>query len=509
MNARDSGTNTPTARSIHARRALTPDGWRTDVVVRIDARGLIVAVDDAGPGRAHGAHGVTSDAGHARANGVTNDTARTPASVVSNDTAHTGEGGESARVDVLLPAPANVHSHAFQRAMAGLAERRDARVADSFWTWRVLMYRFVERLSPDDAEAIAAFNFMQMLEAGFGAVAEFHYLHHGPDGAPYTDVGEMSRRMVAAAAQTGIGMTLLPVLYLQGGCDGRPLQGGQRRFGGDPDVFQNVLAAAADAVRDLGDDGRIGVAPHSMRAVPPELIVRSASWLPAGPVHIHAAEQPAEVDEVLAAIGARPVQWLLEQAGADARWCLVHATQMTDAETDALAASGAVAGLCPITEGSLGDGIFSGARYRAGGGRFAIGSDSNVRISLVEELRQLEYTQRLAQRARAVMATPGESVGRCLLDAVVSGGAQALGRGPAGIRPGAYADLVALDTRAIELDGLRDDGLLDAWVFTAGEGLVRDVWCAGRHVVRDGRHVARERIVARYRAVMRELREAL
>ncbi|MEZ5657134.1 MAG: formimidoylglutamate deiminase [Burkholderiaceae bacterium] len=458
------------AMTIHARQALTAAGWQDDVIVAIDERGLIASVAGRGAG----------------------DPVRAAMSV-----------------DVLLPAAANLHSHAFQRAMAGLAERRDARIADSFWTWRDLMYRFVARLSPDDAQAIAAFTFMQMLEAGHGAVAEFHYLHHQPDGSPYSDVSEMSQRMAAAAAQAGIGLTLLPVLYLQGGCDGRALQGGQRRFGGDADVYQTVLAGAIDAMAALGADSRLGVAPHSMRAVPAHLIVEAATWLPQGPVHIHAAEQPAEVSEVLAATGGRPVQWLLEHAGVDARWCLVHATQMTDAETDALAASRAVAGLCPITEGNLGDGIFNGARYRAGGGRFGIGADSNVRISLIEELRQLEYSQRLQQGGRAVMATPGESVGRCLLEAVVAGGAQALGRGQGGIRVGAWADLLALDTGAIALDGLRGDDLVDAWVFTAGDGLVSEVWSAGRHVVREGRHVDHERISSRYRSVMAALRGAL
>ena len=299
-------------------------------------------------------------------------------------------------VGLLLPAPGNVHSHAFQRAMAGLTEAHGSTGAESFWTWRNLMFRFLDHLSPEDAQAIAAQVQMEMLEAGYAAVGEFHYLHHQPGGTPYADLSEMSARICAAADQTGIGLTLLPVAYQTGGVDGRPLAAGQVRFGNDPDRFARLLERAADVLSGLPADARLGAAPHSLRAVPATTLAEIPT-LTDGPLHMHLAEQVAEVDEIKAAYGARPVDWALEHIGLGPRWCLIHCTQMTPAETDRLAQSGAVAGLCPITEASLGDGIFDGVRWLAANGRIAIGSDSNIRIALAEELRQLEYSQR--QRA--------------------------------------------------------------------------------------------------------------
>ena len=353
--------------TIFAGTALLPGGWAGDVAVEIGADGRIAAVR--------------------------------PGTVAST-------GAE--RAGVLLPAPGNLHSHAFQRAMAGLTEARSAE-GDSFWTWRSLMYRFLERLTPDQVGAIAAQVQVEMLEAGFAAVGEFHYLHHGPDGAPYDRPAEMAHRVSAAAAHTGIGLTLLPVLYAQGGTDGRALAGGQRRFGCDLDGFARLVADARAGLPGRPDD-RIGTAPHSLRAVPPGWLGPCAA-LTDGPVHIHAAEQEAEVSEVEAALGARPVAYLLDTAGADARWCLVHATRMTPGETAALARSGAVAGLCPVTEANLGDGIFDGARFVGAGGVFGVGSDSNLRISLAEELRQFEHSQRLRDSARAILCTPGPRSG--------------------------------------------------------------------------------------------------
>lgn len=412
------------------------------------------------------------------------------------------------RVGLLLPAPGNLHSHAFQRAMAGLAERRGGAGQDSFWTWRELMYRFLAALGPEEVEAIAAQVQMEMLEAGFAAVGEFHYLHHQPGGAPYPRLSELSDRIVAAAAETGIGLTLLPVLYSQGGADGRALGDGQLRFGNDTERFSHLVEGVAEAMTTLEDDAVLGLAPHSLRAVSPDALSQIVE-VGLGPLHMHLAEQEAEVTEVVATLGARPVEWLLDNAEVDGRWCLVHCTQMRPHETAGLARTGAVAGLCPITEANLGDGIFDGARWRAGGGAFGVGSDSNLRITLSGELSALEYSQRLRDRARAVLADPGQSTGRQLLEAAATGAAQALGRGRGVIAPGEWADLVTLDAEATALLGRRGDTALDTWIFAADDRLVRDVWSAGRHVVQDGAHVARGRIETRFRKVMGRLGDGL
>jgi formimidoylglutamate deiminase len=450
--------------AIWAEQALLPEGWARDV-------GLTVAA-----GRI-----ATVEAGVAPAPGAL-------------------------RVGALVPAPANLHSHAFQRAMAGLTEARGPAGADSFWTWRQLMFRFLDRLGPEEVQAIAAFAQVEMLEAGFAAVAEFHYLHHAPGGLPYADPAEMSARIVAAAATTGIGLTLLPVLYQYGGCDRRGLAAGQIRFGCDPDRFARLVEGAEAALAALPPDARLGVAPHSLRAVSPEGLAAAVALRPAAPLHLHLAEQPAEVAEVQAALGARPVEWLLAHAPVDRRWCLIHCTQMARHETLALAATGAVAGLCPLTEASLGDGIFDGVAWCAAGGAFGVGSDSNIRIRLAEELRQLDTTQRLRDHSRAALAQPGRSTGRVLIEGAARGGAQAAGRAAGAIAPGLWADLLALDTGAVDLEGLAGDRLLDAFVFAGGDGAVAEVWSAGRHVVRGGRHIAREGIEATYRATVRRLR---
>ena len=450
--------------TIWAEQALLRDGWAADVLVEIDAAGRIARAEAGVPAQGH-------------------------------------------RVDVLVPAPANAHSHAFQRAMAGLAERRGAG-ADSFWTWRALMFRFLDRLDPDQVEAVAAFVQMEMLEAGFGASVEFHYLHHGPGGAPYARLSEMSERIAAAAATSGVGLTLLPVLYRYGGCDGRPLGPGQIRFGNDPDRFARLVEEAGEALGALPPDAVLGAAPHSLRAVAPQDAATVAAMTD-GPVHMHLAEQVAEVDEVRAALGARPVEWVLENVGPDSRWCLIHCTQMEPAETEGLARTGAAAGLCPLTEASLGDGVFDGVRFLGAGGRIAIGSDSNIRISLAEELRQLETSQRLRDGSRAALATPERSTGRRLWDAACEGGARAAGRASGAIAPAFWADLLALDARHPDLAGLRGDTVLDAFAFAGGHGMVRDVWSAGRHLVRDGRHGDRDAIAARYEAAVVPLRAAL
>jgi formimidoylglutamate deiminase len=408
----------------------------------------------------------------------------------------------------LLPAPVNLHSHAFQRAMAGMTERRSAE-HDSFWTWRQLMYRFLDRLTPEDVQAIAAFVQMEMAEAGYAAVAEFHYLHHQPGGIPYADPAEMSARIAAAAEESGLGLMLLPVLYHQGGCDGRALGPGQIRFGTAPDRFAALWQAARDTLRGLPADTGIGVAPHSLRAVSRDGLRLACDLAPDAPLHIHAAEQPAEVAEVLAHCGARPVDWLLANHAVHPRWCLIHATQMDPAETLALAASGAVAGLCPITEANLGDGIFDGLRYFGAGGRWGAGSDSNLRIALSEELRQVEYAQRLQNKGRALLATPERSSGRVLLESACRGGAQAAARGAGVIRAGEWADLLALDMTATDLEGRAGDMILDTWIFAGDDRMVSDLWSAGRHLVQGGRHRARDTVEPRYRRVMDRLRDAL
>ncbi len=452
---------------LHAAQALLPEGWARDVAVEI-AAGRIVAVRPGAPADA-----------------------------------------AAERVGVLLPAIANLHSHAFQRAMAGMTERRGPDPRDSFWTWRRLMYRFLDRLTPDDVEAIAAQVQMEMLEAGYAALAEFHYLHHGPGGARYDNLAEMSERVVNAAAETGIGLTLLPVLYEQGGCDGRALAAGQLRFGNDLNGFVALLEAAGASLGRLPGDAVLGVAPHSLRAVSRASLAAAAALRPAAPLHLHLAEQVAEVDEVCAVYGARPVAWLMANAAVDGRWCLIHCTQMEPEETTRLAASGAVAGLCPITEANLGDGIFDGARYLAAAGRFGVGSDSNIRISLSEELRSLEYSQRLRDRGRALLAAPDRSTGRVLYTGAAAGGAQAAGRAAGAIAPGNWADLLTLDPNHLELAGRQGDDLLDAWIFAADDRVVDRVWAAGRPVVAAGRHVKHAAITARYRKVLARLRERL
>ena len=413
------------------------------------------------------------------------------------------------QVDILVSAPANTHSHAFQRAMAGLSEARGPHAHDSFWTWRDIMYRFVDVLTPDDVQAIAAFLYMEMLEAGFAAVAEFHYLHHGVGGQAYNNVAEMASRIIGAVNQTGIGLTLLPVLYAQGGCDGRALAGGQMRFGNDIDGYAKLHAQSAKLMTALPDDCVIGASAHSLRAVSSQQLECVTNVAYDAPIHIHIAEQDGEVAEVLAYTGKRPVQWLLDNHAVDARWCLIHATQMTQGETIAVAKSGAVVGLCPITESSLGDGIFPAREYFGAGGAFSIGSDSNIRISLADELRTLAYSQRLQHKERAVLATDQRSVGRVLMDGAARGGAQACGRDSGVIAVGQYADLLALDAHHSDLLGKSGDTILDSFVFCGAQNMVTDVWSAGRHMVRDGQHIHYADIKAAYNNTILSLMERL
>ncbi|MGA0616579.1 formimidoylglutamate deiminase [Paracoccus sp. KR1-242] len=450
---------------IWAERALLPEGWAENVSVTIE-QGRIAAVE---PG--------TAPTGH--------------------------------RVGLLLPALANLHSHAFQRAMAGLSEAKGPEPRDTFWTWRQIMYRFLDHLTPEDVEAIAALVQMEMLEAGYATNVEFHYLHHRPGGGHYDNIAEMSERVAAAASRTGIGLTLLPVHYQFGGVDRRALTPGQNRFGTNPDEFRRLLDGAERALAALPPDAGIGVAPHSLRAVSPEGLRLCESLRPDRPLHMHLAEQIPEIEEISAAYGLRPVEWLLENHRPDRRWTLIHLTHMTEDETRRLAATGAVAGLCPITESSLGDGIFNGTIWAEAGGRLGFGSDSNIRISLVEELRTLEYSQRLRDRGRAILATPDRSTGRVIYQAGLDGGATAAGRETGAIRAGLWADLCAVDLKNPVMFGRDEDQMLDSLIFAGHDGLVSDVWSAGRHMVQGGRHLERDAIMAEYLAAISRVQERM
>ncbi len=399
-----------------------------------------------------------------------------------------------------LPGLPNLHSHAFQRGMAGLAETA-APNEDGFWTWREVMYRFVDRLTPDDLLAIAAMAQVGMLEGGFTRVGEFHYLHHDPAGAAYANPAAMAQAIVAACEETGIALTLMPVFYAHSGFGALPPTHGQRRFIHDLDGFARLMEASRAALGSLPDTV-LGIAPHSLRAVTPEHLAALAATHD-GPIHIHIAEQVREVADCVAWSGARPVEWLLANAQVDARWCLVHATHITPAETLALARSGAVAGLCPITEANLGDGVFPARDFLDAGGSYGIGSDSNVLIDATEELRLLEYGQRLTRRQRNVL-NDGRSTGGALYRAALAGGAQALGVTP-GLSIGASADFITLDAGHPALFARSGDALVDGLVFAAGRSAIDGVWRRGRQVVADGRHVARDRVAARYRATLTDL----
>ena len=403
---------------------------------------------------------------------------------------------------IALPGLPNLHSHAFQRGMAGLAEVRGPS-ADSFWTWREVMYRFARQIGPDQMQALAAMAFVEMLEVGFTRVGEFHDIHHAPDGTPYADPAEMGARLAAAADETGIALTLLPVLYHCGGFGGQPTTEGQRRFVNRPDLFGWLLSASRRAVAPL-PDAVVGVAPHSLRAVTPDSLSLAVSLAERGPIHIHIAEQMREVEDCLSWSGQRPVDWLLQHMPLTDQWCLVHATHMDKCETQRLAHTGAVAGLCPITEANLGDGIFNGAEFLAAGGRFGIGSDSNVLIDAAEELRLLEYGQRLKHQGRNMLAAGTGSTGRRLFDGALAGGAQALGQRLTGLVPGAAADLFTLKADHPGLVARHGDALLDGFIF-AGRSMVDGVWRRGRRVVSDGRHHARDIVTARFAKTLESL----
>jgi len=455
-----------TPRPLFAERALLPGGWAEDVRIDVDATGRIVAV----------VAGASAD------------------------------GAERARGPV-VPATPDLHSHAFQRAMAGLAEVAGTG-DDSFWTWRETMYRTVGLVSPEDVEAIAAKLYVELLKGGYGAVAEFHYLHHDRDGNAYADPAELSKRILAAAGRTGIGLTLLPVFYAHGNFGGAAASPGQRRFLNGVDDFLALLAGLGPACAAAG--AGLGMAFHSLRAATPDEMREILAAVPGlgldvAPVHIHAAEQTREVDDCLAWSGRRPVEWLLDEMPVDGRWCLIHATHMTADETRRAAASGAVAGLCPQTEANLGDGLFPATDFASSGGRFGIGTDSHVATGVAEELRLLEYGQRLRDRRRNRLAAPGASVGRTIFDAALAGGAQALAQPLGRIEPGATASLVVLDGDDPFVAVARGDAILDRWLFALGDRAVRDVMVAGEWRIRDGRHADEAAIDESFREVLARL----
>lgn len=455
----------------HATAMLLPEGWRDDVAIDVDARGFVVAVT---PG-----------------------TAATGAERIAG---------------AVVPGVPNLHCHAFQRAMAGLTERAGP-AGDDFWTWRDLMYRFVARLGPDEIEAIAAQLQVELLKQGYTAVAEFHYLHNDRDGIAYETPTQLADAICAAAGATGIGLTLLPVAYRNGGFGGRPTTPAQARFV----LSEERYAAMVETLvrRHRGDPQIcVGVAPHSLRAIAPDALARLVATIdgldPLAPIHIHVAEQTREVDDCLAWSGARPVQWLLDNAPVGPRWCAVHATHMDDRETGALARSGAVAGICPTTEANLGDGLFALEAFVAAGGGLGVGSDSNVSTSPVEELRWLEYGARLTARQRNRFApAPGASTGTALLRAALAGGARGCGRPIGAIEPGRRADLVVLDPQHPVLLGRSGDALVDAWIFSGNETPVRDVMVGGAWLVRERHHVHEDQAHADYARAMRRVMEEI
>ncbi len=409
----------------------------------------------------------------------------------------------------LMPGMPNLHSHAFQRAMAGLTEYR-ANASDTFWSWRDLMYRFAARITPETLAAVAYWLYVEMLKAGYTSVCEFHYVHHAPDGGRYENRAELAERLVDAAGRAGIGITMLPVLYEYSGFGARAPRDDQRRFVSTADDLLELIAVLRKARPEHGALG-YGVAPHSLRAVSQESLRALIDGLPSdmrrAPLHIHIAEQTGEVDECIAATGMRPVAWLLDRFDVNARWCVVHATHVDAAEAAALAASGAVAGLCPTTEANLGDGIFPARAYLDAGGRIGIGSDSHVAVNWRAELRLLEYGQRLVRRERNVLASASTpQVAERLVEAALTGGAHATGRATGALRAGCRADWMVLDARHPSIDGHARESWLAGAVFCEhGGSPISDVYVGGKRVVESGRHVDEARAYAGYRKALAQL----
>jgi len=448
---------------IWAATALLDDGWANGVEITIDADGNIA--------------GVSADCPYA----------------------------DGDRVELLIPAIANVHSHAHQRAMAGLGERAGNR-KDSFWTWRKVMYHYLERIQPEHLMHIAAQLYLEMLKHGYACVGEFQYLHHAVDGSAYENRAEKSLQCLQAARNVGIGFTALPVLYRYGGFGSAEPLDGQKRFINDADGFIEIVNSLQAAT--AGDTNcSVGIAPHSLRAINRELlaeVIASLDGLAA--IHLHIAEQTKEVDDCLAWSGRRPVEWLYDNFDVDHRWCLIHATHMNAAETSAMAGSGCIAGLCPTTEANLGDGFFNAVEFFEQGGNWAIGSDSHISIDPVEELRWLEYGMRLQTRRRNVLVSETTiNTGRNLLDGALRGGAGACGRRIGSIASGYRADFIVLDHAHPRLYGRRGDDLIDSWIFSGNDNLVRDVYVGGNKLIDNGHHADEDEIAQNYRDTLDQL----
>jgi formimidoylglutamate deiminase len=462
---------TQAKQALFAEHAYLPGGWRRDVLLEWDVDGTLTTVEP--------------------------DTRDVPASV-------TRAAGP------VMPGMPNLHSHAFQRAMAGLTEYRASSAtgaADNFWSWRDLMYRFAARISPEGLASVAQWLYIEMLKAGYTSVCEFHYVHHTPDGGRYGNPAELAQRVVDAASASGIGMTMLPVLYQYSGFGARAPRDDQRRFINTPDSLLELLGALR-AAQPENTALRYGVAPHSLRAVSePSLRELLGGLEGSAPVHIHIAEQTAEVDACVETEGARPVQWLLDRFDVDSRWCLVHATHVDANETLALARSGAVAGLCLTTEANLGDGLFPAQEYLDAKGRIGVGSDSHIGVDWRAELRLLEYGQRLTRRQRNVLASAQTPyVADRLFDAALEGGAHAAGRATGALQAGHRADWLVLDPNHASIAEHAPNAWLSGVVFCEhGETPIRDVYAGGDKVVDNRRHRDEEGAYARYRVALADL----
>ena len=452
---------------IFAKKALLPNGWSNNVIIEIDQSGLISNVTE------NDNHKVDADLNE----------------------------------EIILPAMNNLHSHSFQRAMAGLTEARSPQGNDNFWSWRNLMYQFLDVLTPEEIFSITLFSQMEMLQSGYVGVGEFHYLHNQIGGTKYDNIAELSEKVLEASEESGMSICLLPVVYERGGCDNRELEGCQLRFHNNIDTFEE-LYNQIKVFLSKNENFSLGVAAHSLRAVKNETLNKIID-LTNGPIHIHAAEQVKEVEEIKSFYKMPPVEFLIENFDINKRWCLIHCTQMSELETELLSKSGAVAGLCPVTEANLGDGIFNGFRYNEQKGLYGIGTDSNINISLTEELKTFEYSQRLLNKKRAVISNQKKSTGRKLFDDCLEGGARALQINNGKIQKGFNADLISLPNTNNELDGLEDDKILDYWIFASRENDVQKLWNKGKCLVENGKHLNFDDIQSNYRKTIKNLQEKL
>ena len=452
-------------KQFFAKQVLLNNGWARDVLINVDAGGIITKI--------------------------------TPGSDSGND-AEILHG-------VALPGMPNLHSHAFQRAMAGLTEYA-ANPEDSFWSWRDLMYKFALKLTPEDIEAIAAQLYMEMLKAGYTSVGEFHYLHHNLDGSPYERRAETSHAVIRAAQNAGIGITHIPVLYHFGGFGEQAAGDGQRRFINDVDGIITIIEDVQKTYRD-DDNISLGLSHHSLRAVSADMMIEATkaahSLNPDMPIHIHIAEQIKEVNDCLDHTGKRPVEYLYDSITVDEKWCLVHATHLNEGEIKMIAGSGAITGLCPTTEANLGDGIFPLPDYAGASGRFGIGSDSHISMSVTEELRLLEYGQRLTKQRRNVAHSKSEPhIGAYLYKQNVKGGAQALGKNSGSLDVGNRFDVVVLDHDHALLYGREGDFVLDSFIFAGNHNTIKDVLIGGKTIIRNGEHAREDEITRNYKRTL-------